>query len=226
LDALVAAGHFRQDLYYRLHVIVLRTAPLKDRREDIEVLTRHFHAQISAREGLPVQDLSGRCLQCLHSHDWPGNVRELQNFIERLVVLGDHGDSPIRPADLGGTRPSSTPVSVSSAGSARVSDPAENNDRRSPYPLDPVLTPSSSLAAESPAVAASVSPPGAPAEWPTLEALEREHIRKTLERVAHNQVAAAKLLNIHRHQLARKIKRYGLETPSRQRRRRSTPPDV
>jgi hypothetical protein len=84
LAALVRERRFREDLYYRLQVIALRIAPLRDRREDIAALTRHFLRQLSTAESPPV--LSPDALAKLNAYNWPGNVRELRNVIERALA--------------------------------------------------------------------------------------------------------------------------------------------
>jgi transcriptional regulator with GAF, ATPase, and Fis domain len=81
----VAAGRFRQDLWYRLNVVSLTMPPLRDRREDIPNLAAHFAAKYARGRRV---ELSADALQALTAHDWPGNVRELENAIERAVVLG------------------------------------------------------------------------------------------------------------------------------------------
>jgi len=86
LDA-VREGTFREDLYYRLDVVNIHLPPLRERREDIEPLARHFLGRYAAETGKRVDDLSPRAMSCLLAYDWPGNVRELQNAIERAVVL-------------------------------------------------------------------------------------------------------------------------------------------
>jgi DNA-binding NtrC family response regulator len=83
----VAAGRFRADLYFRLSVIPLRIAPLRDRREDIIPLAQHFLAFHSTDAGRPLM-LSHEAEQALLNYTWPGNVRELENVIERAVVMG------------------------------------------------------------------------------------------------------------------------------------------
>jgi DNA-binding NtrC family response regulator len=98
LDARVADGLFRQDLYYRLNVIPLTVAPLRERREDIPALARHFLERHREARRSSVDDISSDALQCLMAHDWPGNVRELENLVERLVVLKRRGQ--IEVADL------------------------------------------------------------------------------------------------------------------------------
>ena len=87
LPAEVAAGRFRQDLYYRLAVVSLRAQPLSQRREDIELLAEYFLASQSVRHGLPFKPMSQEAMARLCGHRWPGNVRELQNVLERSAML-------------------------------------------------------------------------------------------------------------------------------------------
>ncbi len=87
LEEEVRAGRFREDLYYRLNVVNIHVPPLRERREDIEPLARHFLETFAREMGKKITDFSPRALSCLLAHDWPGNVRELQNAIERAVVL-------------------------------------------------------------------------------------------------------------------------------------------
>ena len=92
LEAMVASGRFRQDLYYRVHVIPIRLPPLRERREDLPLLAEHFLQRCSG--GRPAASLDGRLLDRLAAYDWPGNVRELENVLRRFVTLGriDLGD--------------------------------------------------------------------------------------------------------------------------------------
>ncbi len=90
LDAAVAQGRFRQDLFYRLNVIPIRIPPLRERPEDVDALVRHFLAR-AARAGRELR-LEPGALDALRRHAWPGNVRELENAIERAVVMR-HGDA-------------------------------------------------------------------------------------------------------------------------------------
>jgi len=90
LSVAIAAGRFREDLFYRLNVINLSVPPLRERREDIPLLAHHFLAEFASRNG---KDLSGFTPAVMHQlvhHTWPGNVRELMNVIERAVVLSHH----------------------------------------------------------------------------------------------------------------------------------------
>ena len=86
LEAEVRAGRFREDLFYRVNVVVIELPPLRDRREDIAPLARHFVARLAQRFGRPLS-LSEDALAWLEQQEWPGNVRELENAIERAAVL-------------------------------------------------------------------------------------------------------------------------------------------
>ena len=88
LFADVEAGRFRQDLYYRLDVLTLSIAPLRERVEDIVPLARHFNARLAPRLGLPPLDITPEVAARLVGYAWPGNARELRNFIERVLILG------------------------------------------------------------------------------------------------------------------------------------------
>src|SRR4029079_14839896 len=77
---------FREDLYYRLNVIHIAIAPLRERREDVPLLAEAFLSRYGALYQTPPPELSPDALQCLVQHRWPGNVRELRNVIERLIV--------------------------------------------------------------------------------------------------------------------------------------------
>lgn len=87
LEAEIAAGRFREDLYYRLNVVPITVPPLRERREDVEQLVIHFLRQLAARDGLPARDITDEALKRLAELEWPGNVRELRNTVERLVIL-------------------------------------------------------------------------------------------------------------------------------------------
>ncbi len=87
LEEEMKAGRFRQDLYYRLHVIPLRVPPLRERKEDIKPLAERFLLDFTVKEGQEPKTLTDDALALLMKHDWPGNVRELKNIIERLIIL-------------------------------------------------------------------------------------------------------------------------------------------
>ncbi len=87
LEKEVAEGRFREDLYYRLAVIPIHVPPLRERREDIPLLARHFLRRMSEKTGNPAHQIDDAAMERLMMHRWPGNVRELENVIERAVAL-------------------------------------------------------------------------------------------------------------------------------------------
>jgi formate hydrogenlyase transcriptional activator len=87
LAAMVEAGEFRRDLYYRLHVFPIAVPPLRARREDIPVLARYFVEKHSTRMNRPIEEIPAEAMEALTRYPWPGNARELENFIERAVIL-------------------------------------------------------------------------------------------------------------------------------------------
>jgi two-component system nitrogen regulation response regulator NtrX len=111
IEAEIAAGKFREDLYHRLSVVPIRVPPLAERREDIPELVTYFMEQISQSTGLPQRKIGGDAMAVLQSHDWPGNVRQLRNNVERLMILAG-GDpeavisASMLPQDVGSMVPS------------------------------------------------------------------------------------------------------------------------
>lgn len=89
MEQMVADGAFRSDLYFRLKVLTLSIAPLRERGEDVLLLARHFIARVARRYGLPEPELDLQAVDALGAYDWPGNVRELAHLIERAVLLSD-----------------------------------------------------------------------------------------------------------------------------------------
>jgi DNA-binding NtrC family response regulator len=94
----IAAGQFREDLYYRLNVIHIRIPPLRERGQDVVLLFRHFLRKASEAHRLPPPDLTSEAEQLVLNHPWPGNVRELRNVTERIALRDTN--RPISPADL------------------------------------------------------------------------------------------------------------------------------
>jgi len=119
LSALVEAGRFRSDLYYRLNVIQLQIPPLRERKEEIVLLAEHFIRKYAEENGLPVKGISREALHLLMGYDFPGNVRELENQVERAVVLAR--DSILHPEDFPELR-------------GQRQAPLENQLRRLPLP--------------------------------------------------------------------------------------------
>jgi DNA-binding NtrC family response regulator len=91
LEHSVEQKEFRQDLFYRLNVVPIRVAPLREHRDDVLLLKREFMQRFSRRHGIHTQGITNDARQALLNHSWPGNVRELQNVIERAVIMaGDN----------------------------------------------------------------------------------------------------------------------------------------
>ncbi|HZP41011.1 MAG TPA: sigma-54 dependent transcriptional regulator [Candidatus Binatia bacterium] len=167
LADMVAAGTFRDDLYYRLNVGAIHLPPLRERTEDIEPLASHFIETFNKKLGKQVTGLTPEALDVLLRAPWPGNVRELSNVIERAMIVAKRPQIAVE--DLPAHLLSPTPP----AGEAV---PA-------PMPGTPDLS---------------------------LEAAERDQIRRALEAAAGRRVAAARLLGLSRRTLYRKLDKYGL----------------
>ncbi|HEX9241712.1 MAG TPA: sigma-54 dependent transcriptional regulator [Anaeromyxobacter sp.] len=106
LDAAIRQGTFREDLFYRLNVVTIRVPPLRERKEEIAPLVRHFVSKYRSRYGAGLEEVPAQVMERFHAYDWPGNVRELENLVRRLVVLRDPamvlGDLTPAPARLAG----------------------------------------------------------------------------------------------------------------------------
>jgi DNA-binding NtrC family response regulator len=199
LEKLIAAGRFREDLYYRLNVISVTLPPLRERREDILELALHFLGGASQRLGKRVTHMSDEVLATLERHTWPGNIRELQNTIERAVVLADSEEISIRdlpPEITGASRPSrrifeATPSAESTRPIAPVPGPS-NGD--SPHGAGSQRTGSHGNGSNGPA-----------------ESSEREMLVRVLEECNGNKAEAARKLGIPRSTYFSKLKKYAIE---------------
>jgi DNA-binding NtrC family response regulator len=192
LRAEVLARRFREDLYYRLDVVHLRTTALHDRPSDIPVLAEAFLEQL-AEEGFPRQRLSAEAREALVEHDWPGNVRQLRNVLEQAVI--ESVEAAIAGALVRGIISKSF---ISGDGLAEQNDLAYEAAAGG----EAALTDSPTGCGDRHAFAAS---------WTSLADAEREHILRTLEHTFYNRSAAARLLGVTRQSLLRKMKRYGLD---------------
>lgn len=180
LERQINEGKFREDLYYRLKVVTLRLAPLRDRIEDLPVLADHFLRTLAREHGREVPRLSNEALSVLARYRWPGNVRELRNAMEWLVIF--HGGRIVEPADL--------PEEI-----------------RSAFGIEGRPIGSAAAAAEDDARAVELE--GARhSGGKTLADLEREAILQALERTGGRRAEAAKLLDIGLRTLQRKLKEY------------------
>ena len=88
LKAEIEKGTFREDLYHRLSVIIIRVPSLDERKDDIPLLVDYFTQQICAESGKPVREFAPEAVTLLQERSWPGNIRELRNVVERLLILG------------------------------------------------------------------------------------------------------------------------------------------
>jgi DNA-binding NtrC family response regulator len=178
LPAMVAAGGFRADLYYRLNVLPIRLPALRDRLDDLEALVETLADDVSRRSGLPHKSLTPDALDLLARHDWPGNIRELRNVLEQASLMTDdlllgaaHFAALVKDdAVLAGATPVGDEMSVPSAADVATA-PASN--------LRPL--------------------PQAVAE------LEARAIVQALKATAGNKLAAARLLGISRATLYQKL---------------------
>ncbi|TAD76988.1 MAG: sigma-54-dependent Fis family transcriptional regulator [Sphingomonadales bacterium] len=185
LTPMIAAGTFREDLFYRLNVVPIVLPPLRERREDIAALAQHFLV-LAAEDGLPRRVLTGEAIEKLEQRSWRGNVRELRNVVYRLALMAREeridADSVI---DIMGAE--MTPASV----------PQGDGQGGFGAALAGWLT------AESP-------PPGA-VYHRALAAFEKPLIEYALGRTGGNQLRAAQLLGINRNTLRKRIGELGLE---------------
>jgi two-component system, NtrC family, nitrogen regulation response regulator NtrX len=128
LEAEIRAGRFREDLYFRLNVIPFEVPPLRERREDIPLLVRHFMQLLSAEHGRRAREVSEDALEALALLAWPGNVRELRNMVERLVIMapGDVITAEDLPAPL---RPKEAAAHAGEARDRSLKDARDNFER-------------------------------------------------------------------------------------------------
>ena len=102
LKAEIEKGRFREDLYHRLSVIIIKVPTLDERKEDIPLLVKYFVEQICAESGKSVREFTPGALAALQKRSWPGNIRELRNVVERLLILGDNPVSEANVNDFAG----------------------------------------------------------------------------------------------------------------------------
>jgi len=213
----VQAGRFREDLFYRLNVVAIRTIPLRERIEDVPVLATRYLAELSARHGMPMCSMSPEAIEVLQQYSWPGNVRELENVLERAVMFSS-GDQ-IDPDSLSGLMVGGAPGEPPAQGSIAQMAMATTRGIVSPTPLpgvyrvEPKVPRAAPVEQVEPAGGGDLTDASAAVEeqWPTLADVERMHLEKTLAATMQNKSLAAKLLGIDRSVLRRKLQRYGLD---------------
>jgi DNA-binding NtrC family response regulator len=190
----VKAGHFREDLYYRLNVFPIDAPALRDRRDDVPALLDAFIRRFNAEEGKRVVAATPETVAMLKAHDWPGNVRQLENTVYRAIVLSD---APyLQPHDF-------PAISGVAAPAAMAHDQAAE-----PAPVAAIVAPAAT--------------PAPPQDQPvrildhrghlrTLEEIERDLIQLAIEIYAGHMTEVARRLGIGRSTLYRKVREQGLE---------------
>ena len=188
LRAMVNAGTFREDLYFRLSVIHVELPPLRERREDVPALAEVFLKEIAGRRGLNMQ-FGSDALAALQGHTWPGNVRELKNVVERAASLTE---SPlVQRSDLMFNR-DTTPRSSSSGNSHSSSSAAANGE---PGLAMPPFTPGLDFKE---------------AKQRVVDAFELAYLKQLLERHDGNITRSAQEAGLTRYHLRELLKRHGL----------------
>jgi len=197
LGELIRRGAFREDLYYRINVVSLNLAPLRERREDVPLLVEHFLEKYAERYGRERPGLGAETMAALHAYNWPGNVRELENVVNQLVLLGENA---LRTwIGLRG-RPAS---GRTAEGIGAVAPAVPGPGGVAPLQGEPAATPGG---AAEPARVSSLKQ----ALRGVVERHERQIVLDCLERNQGNKSRTARELEITRRTLARKIAKYEL----------------
>ncbi len=178
LEAMVAAGDFRDDLYFRLNVVKVQMPPLRSRKEDIVLMVDSFLKEFAKENDKPVRELTQDAMRCLLDYNWPGNVRELRTAIEHGVVMSNGPKITLRHLP---------------------------NFLRNPKPIATSSEPQA-IAAAIGSAAPAVSGDDSEASAFNIEAMEQRMIALALDRTRNNRTEAAKLLGISRRTLQRKLK--------------------
>ncbi len=211
LEAMMRAGTFREDLYYRLQVIELHVPPLRERLDEIPALVEFFVVKYSSLYRRPPTRPSRLLLEALAAYSWPGNIRELENVVKRFVVLQDEALVLLELARLR-QMPSHAPGAAPPPSRAVAATPPA--PAASSADVAPAVAPA-------PVVAAAVDDAPAADAWPESEDLqalaktaavraEREAIERALLRFRWNRRRAAKYLNVSYKTLLNKIKECGI----------------
>lgn len=187
LEKDIAAGGFREDLYYRIHVVPVALAPLRDRRDDVPLLVQHFIEKYNRRLKKSVRDVSDSAMAALMAYSWPGNIRELENVLERALLFAESErlDLPDLPTAL-----------RERVNRAEASAAAE--------------TATALAAGMAPASAAPQTGSLKAIVKETTLRIEKDLIQRALTSTAGNVTRAAKLLKISRKGLQNKMKEFGL----------------
>ena len=203
----VKAGQFREDLFYRLHVLPLTIPPLRARREDIPHLLRHFVARFCAEENRPITGISGEAMTMLGQMPWPGNVRQLENAVYRAVVMSEGGqlqagDFPQAAMQTGQVQDEAVVMEATSSG-------ASNHINGIEIPI----VPTSSAGAKFHPAYGTLGMIGEDGEVRPLEEMEAEAIRFAIAHYRGQMSEVARRLKIGRSTLYRKLEEADAGTP-------------
>lgn len=197
LEDEVAAGRFREDLYYRLAVFTVHLPPLRDRTGDVPLLVAHFVGEVARREGKPVPQVDARAMELLASYRWPGNVRELDNVISYAVVTAKA--SVLTIADLPPHFLRAVALARRGAGADGPRGDAEGCSASYPKDLGAPAAPLGTAVRAAPPLRVDSD------RFPTLAEVEAQHIRAAMALAGQNKSRAASLLGISRTTLYRKL---------------------
>jgi two-component system response regulator GlrR len=198
LQQLMAAGQFREDLYYRLNVFPILVPPLRDRKDDIAALVSHFITRIAAEEGRKVRGIDGRALTMLQRYAWPGNVRQLENTVFRAIVLCESDTLTVQDFPQIASLVEGYDVEIPAA-PALAAPAAATQAPRAP----------GAQVADGSALGISIVTDGGHIR--KLEDVEADMIRLALHRYRGQMSEVARKLGIGRSTLYRKMKDFGLE---------------
>jgi len=176
----VRKGQLREDLYYRLNVVPIVLAPLRERREDVPQLAEHFLSRVAARYGRTITGFSPEAAQALSRYDWPGNIRQLENLIERMGIFST---GPI--------------IGLEAIPPEIVASPER--------PAGPASVPESNTATANPTATETADEGLRP-----IDQIEKQAIEEALKRSRGNVREAARTLGLGQATVYRKIKRYGI----------------
>jgi DNA-binding NtrC family response regulator len=129
LQEAIEKGDFREDLYYRLRVVEITLPPLRERKEDIPLLAKHFVTKFAKRDAKPVEAISDTAMELLEAWDWPGNIRELENCIEHSMVMAGEKTKEITPELLPQNLRANRSFSLNGAGTRKLADALAEAER-------------------------------------------------------------------------------------------------
>jgi len=202
----VKSGHFREDLFYRLHVLPLTIPPLRARHEDIPHLLRHFLARFGAEENRTITGISGEAMAHLSQLDWPGNIRQLENAVYRAVVMSD-GDQ-LGPSDFP-LLPSHATVAPHAPSEPLVVSPAVQHTA-------PAMVSGNEIPIAPLPVHGTLAMLTSAGEMRPLEEMENEIIRFAIAHYRGQMSEVARRLKIGRSTLYRKLDETTAQEPSAQ----------